>query len=286
MDEKFTYTVSDGKRTATGTVLVTVLPVPDPEPDPNQAPLAFDRMQFVHEGQPLPIVITGGGTDDTTAAPDLQCTLSSLATSGTVTAAGCSFTYQPPAGGFAQTTTFTYTVTDSGSPALTSAPATVTLTLIPAPIDPDGDTLPGDLDFDFDLDLADVQLLTQNLDLVNATLKDGDIDRDGQVTINDLRILESNLGQQTLPGDIDDDGTVGFSDFLILSANFGQTNTSARRGDLTQDREIGFADFLVLSANFGRQLDTPGPPPSDGHPVARNRVWDPLDVDVAFSSWR
>jgi hypothetical protein len=255
-NDTFAYTVTDGNRGfSTATVTVTVQPRPEPEPDPNQAPTAHPVSLFLDDGTLTAVTVTGTGFDtgaDPTSSGELQCDPPSQPAHGSVNAIGCQFTYQPPAGGFSETTSFTYTVTDAGTPPLTSAPATVTLQLRAGPVDPGGG-LPGDIDFNGQVDGIDLEILRANFNKSNPTFRDGDLDRDGRIGPADIIILNQNMGRQRLPADANRDGQVGSLDFVTLAQNFGKHNASLRHGDFDGDRKVGFSDFVMLANNYGRR---------------------------------
>lgn len=119
--DTFTYTVTDGKASATGQVTVTVAPPPNTGPVANADTLA----------------VTGGSTgtvnvltNDSDADGDsLTATLKTGPANGTLTAgANGAFTYTPKAG-FSGTDSFTYTLSDGKATSV----GTVTLNVSPKP---------------------------------------------------------------------------------------------------------------------------------------------------------
>jgi|GEM_PF-6167707 len=118
--DSFTYTITDGKETATATVTVEVLP-----------PLleAVDDSAFTQQDTPTTIAVLDNDEGD-----DLEVAGTTDGANGTVTTDGTTVTYTP-ASGFFGTDTFTVDVTN-GSLTETS---TVTVTVNGAPVGPDQD---------------------------------------------------------------------------------------------------------------------------------------------------
>lgn len=76
---------------------------------------------------------------------------------------------------------------------------------------------------------------------------------------SDQGIGEVALSSVQRPGDIDGDGEVSLDDFIILKANFGAVFAALTEGDLTGDFVIDLADFNVLKQNFGSSAAVPEP---------------------------
>ena len=160
----FQYTVSDGARTATGTVAVTITPVPD-------APIAGNDSAITPEDTPL--VLTAAAllaNDADVDGPSMSVAAVGAATNGTVALAGTTITFTP-ATNFAGTASFQYTVSDG----TLSDVGTVTVTVTPV----------NDAPFAVDdaITVAEDSGATDVFVLAN----DGDIDGPGPLTVLDVR---------------------------------------------------------------------------------------------------
>jgi len=93
-----------------------------------------------------------------------------------------------------------------------------------------------------------------DIDMLFAAVNDDvqaaafDFNRDGKLDHQDngSYLLQANIR----PGDFDLDGEVTFADFLVLSSNFGSEG-GWKDGDVDGNGGVDFADFLVLSTTFG-----------------------------------
>ena len=115
--DTFSWTVSDGVATTTGTASLTVTPV-------NDRPSAAALAATTSEDAGVAITLSGADVD---AGDTLTYARVADGAHGTVTIVGAAATYAPDPG-WSGTDTFTYTASDG---ALTSAPATVTVTVTP-----------------------------------------------------------------------------------------------------------------------------------------------------------
>lgn len=117
----FTYTVSDGAATATGTVNVTVTPV-------NDTPVANAGSATTNEDVPVTITLSGSDVEGSalTFAIAMQPATGTLGSITQLTATTASVTYTPNPGSNADDS-FTFTVNDG---TIDSAPATVTIDVI------------------------------------------------------------------------------------------------------------------------------------------------------------
>ncbi|MGH1563557.1 Ig-like domain-containing protein [Mumia sp. DW29H23] len=123
-EDSFTYTVSDGTDSATGTVTVTVNEVE--EPPTNTPPTAQDVTATTDEGKAVDVTLKGADADGDT----LAYTYAQPA-NGAVTGTGANVTYTPKAGFFGEDS-FTYTV-DDGKGGTASAKVTVTVNEVEEP---------------------------------------------------------------------------------------------------------------------------------------------------------
>ena len=106
----------------------------------------------------------------------------------------------------------------------------------------------GDFDLSDELDFADLNRLTQSIQLGDNDPR-FNLTNDEVVDLNDLEVWITDL-KETKPGDTNLDGSVDFEDFLTLSANFGGDGDWSQ-GDFNADGSVTFPDFLILSGNFG-----------------------------------
>lgn len=118
----------------------------------------------------------------------------------------------------------------------------------PTPLDASFDDLyfvpfvEGDFDRDGELTSDDIDLLTAGSGF--------DLNEDGAVDVKDRRVWIEDLFGSFL-GDADLNAGVEFADFLSLSANFGEAG-GWEAGDFDGSGDVQFADFLLLSDNFGQ----------------------------------
>ncbi|MEM6333068.1 MAG: dockerin type I domain-containing protein [Planctomycetota bacterium] len=106
----------------------------------------------------------------------------------------------------------------------------------------------GDLDEDGDIDVDDIDLLGSNIG-VGTTPEEGDLNDDGAVTLDDLTVLLGELG--TVAGDANLDQMVDTSDLAILAANFETAANSYALADYNLDGTVNTSDLAILAANFG-----------------------------------
>ncbi|MEM6332214.1 MAG: PEP-CTERM sorting domain-containing protein [Planctomycetota bacterium] len=119
----------------------------------------------------------------------------------------------------------------------------------------DPPALLGDLDLDGDVDVDDIDILGSNVG-TGTTAAEGDLDNDGDVDTDDLAVLLGELG--TVAGDANLDQMVDTSDLAILAANFGTTVASYGLADYNLDTAVNTSDLAILAAAFG--FDGTAPP--------------------------
>lgn len=136
--------------------------------------------------------------------------------------------------------------------------ATVTLSVDASPIE-------GDFNGDVQVNIADIDLL---LAALHAGSVDPiyDVSRDGEVTLDDLNFLITNLvqtssGTGTWYGDVDLDGDVDRTDAAAVSVQFGRAGTPTwASGDWDASGTTDLADMAKLQANLGNPATAPGSP--------------------------
>ncbi len=106
----------------------------------------------------------------------------------------------------------------------------------------------GDFDGDGQLTVDDVDLLSSQV--VSGGDPSFDLTNDGNVDGNDVEALLGLAGR--INGDADFDGQVQFSDFVVLSDNFSLSDKKWSEGDFDSSGEVQFSDFVILSTNFGQ----------------------------------
>ena len=118
---------------------------------------------------------------------------------------------------------------------------------------------------------ADGQLSVDDLDFLCSGLATGsqfigfDLSGDGVVDDGDIQLFLEQAS--ALPGDSDLNGAVDFADFLTLSVNFGLDASFWSEGDFDCNFVVEFPDFLLLAANFGQSVATVAAVPEPGSGV-------------------
>ncbi len=139
------------------------------------------------------------------------------------------------------------------------------------------DRLTGDVNGD---GVVSVRDFIKALPLIGSSNPTADLDNDGEVTGNDLAIIEGNLGAtvgarvlgdatgdglvnirdilaalaqqgRNGPADCDGDGSVTADDLKIIQARMGANTTTSLPGDINGDRRVDEIDQALLEANFG-----------------------------------
>ena len=114
------------------------------------------------------------------------------------------------------------------------------------------DLLAADLNGDQIFDAADIDALVAAINTGSEDLETFDINRDGDLSSQDIDRYLSAGHANLLGGDLDLDGEVSFQDFLAMASSFGQEGGWAS-GDMDGNGVVGFADFLELANNFGQR---------------------------------
>lgn len=90
-----------------------------------------------------------------------------------------------------------------------------------------------------------------------------------------------------VPGDVNRDGEVDLQDFNILKTHFGLMVATRERGDLNADMSVDLLDFNILKANFGSTAALASQQPSDEDRdlVVTDGEASYTEVDLALAGW-
>lgn len=127
----------------------------------------------------------------------------------------------------------------------------------------------GDLNADGNITIEDLQVIEENFGF-DKTPEQGDLNLDTVIDVADATILIYDVAG-TVFGDADLSGTVDTSDLAIMAANFGLDAVGYARADFTFDGVVDTRDLAVLAAGFGFGL-------SDTSPIAAAAVPEPGGV--------
>ncbi|TNC46508.1 Ig-like domain-containing protein [Mumia zhuanghuii] len=234
----FSYTVSDGTDSATGTVAVTVYEVVDP---PNTPPTAGDVAATTDEGEAVEVELAGADAD----GDDLTYTYTQPA-NGTVTGDGATVTYTP-ADGFSGTDTFDYTVSDGQA----EATGTVTVT-VDEVVDPNTPPTAGDVSATTDEgEAVEVELAGADADGDDLTYSyeqpaNGTVTGDGPTVT--YTPADGFSGTDTFDYTVSDgqDEATGTVTVTVNEVVDPPTNTPPTAGDVSATTDQGKAVAIVL----------------------------------------
>lgn len=137
----------------------------------------------------------------------------------------------------------------------------------------------------------DVELAGYNNPVEFGTLREGDVDNNDVIDINDSELLADAQG--SVPGDANWDdrcdfnrnGAVDLQDYALMYTNFGQVgecgSPPALVGDVNGDGHVNQLDLDLIAAHMG-ETGAPGWIPED---VNKDGVIDVLDLILAGQNW-
>ncbi len=307
--DSFTYTLSDGSLTDSGTVSITVNPV-------NDAPVAVDDVAST--AQDTAVVIDVVANDDDPDNDALTITVFGQPENGAVaeTSPG-NFTYTPNAG-FTGSDAFSYTITDGNGETST---ADVVITVGDAPT---GNTAPVALNASINevIEGGVANILT--IDFNTMTVNGQQIIHDAEQSISDLDItsvqirdgerlgtqfIETSLGSNVFTLDLDalnldagsfldlaveytvDDGQAtnsassGLINLMVTNPDGSAANTAPVVGDatVTQTEAEGMIT-INLAAALGLATDADGDPLTVTSLVFTDEFGNPLEFDPLEAS--
>jgi len=111
----------------------------------------------------------------------------------------------------------------------------------------------GDANLDRQVTCADLGVINQGAMPYPGGWAQGDVNGDGVVNADDVKIIKSKL----LPGDINGDGCVNTADLTLLLGKFGQTVACDDLVDLTGSGTINTGTLTILLGRFGTCFTCP-----------------------------